>query len=77
MEDGDGTAFAQPADASRPDDRGGECRWCRALFGHGDQRRPSARPGHDLAGLLLQLRRVILPVAVLTVVAAVLAEMLG
>ncbi|MEU8032985.1 hypothetical protein AB0C13_30860 [Streptomyces sp. NPDC049099] len=83
MEDGDSMAFARLTDASRPtdasrlDDRGGDCRWCRALFGYGDQRHASARAGHDLTRRLVQLRMVILPVAVLTVVAAVLAEMLG
>ncbi|MFF7357023.1 MULTISPECIES: hypothetical protein [Streptomyces] len=76
-EDGDSVVFAQLTDADRVDDPVGDCRWCQALFGHGDQRNASVRAGHDLTGRLVQLRVVILPVAVLTVVAAVLAEMLG
>jgi hypothetical protein len=77
-DDGPGVAFAQLTGAYWLDDPGGDCLWCGALLGmRSEQRHSSTGAGHGIADRLVRLRVVIVPVAALTVVAAVVVGVLA
>ncbi|WP_369243629.1 hypothetical protein [Streptomyces sp. R41] len=70
----DSVVYAQLNGAYWLDASGGECRWCSELF---TGRQASAGAGHGMPGRWGRLRVVILPVAVLTVAAALLVGVLA
>ncbi len=72
-DDGAGAVYAELTGAYWLEDAGDECRWCRELLRlQGGKRQPAADEGPDAADWLTRLRRAVLPVAVLTVAAALL-----
>ncbi|WP_432174319.1 hypothetical protein [Streptomyces sp. Tue6028] len=72
-DDGAGAVYAELTGAYWLEDAGDDCRWCRELLPlQGGKRQPAADEGPDAADWLTRLRRAVLPVAVLTVAAALL-----
>lgn len=85
-EDRPSVVFAQVPGASWPDDEG-DCRWCSILLGPGfaagparARREAPRRTGHWTKGLrawIERMRMVILPAAVLTILAALTLVAIG